>query len=61
MLGWLDRLAAKLNRKVEPSAVAMGGENQTTGATAAVASEVRKEEEEEALGSRSPRPRPWSR
>jgi len=48
MLGWLDRLAAKLNRKVEPSAVAMGGENQTTGATAAVASEVRKEEEEEA-------------
>lgn len=47
MLGWLDRLAAKLNRRVTPTAVAMGGENQGTTATAAVASEIKKEEEEQ--------------
>jgi hypothetical protein len=41
----LDRIAAKLNRKVTPTAVAMGAENAPVTATPAAASEIQKEEE----------------
>lgn len=47
MLGWLDRLAARLNRKVEPAAVAMGADNSPTPVTAAAAEEIKKEEAEQ--------------
>lgn len=43
----LDRLAKKLARKVEPSAVAMGGESQATTVNPAAAAEIKKEEEAE--------------
>lgn len=47
MLGWLDRLAARLNKKVEPAAVAMSGAEQTPASgTAAGVAEVEKEQAE---------------
>ena len=47
MLGWLDRLAARLNRKVAPTAVTMGAENAPTTATPAAVTEINREEAEE--------------
>jgi len=49
MLGWLDRLAAKVNRKVTPTAAAMGAENAPTlgPGTGAAVVEIKKEEEEQ--------------
>ena len=47
MSGWLGRLAAKLTRKVEPSAVAMGADNSPTPVTAAAAEEIKKEQAEQ--------------
>ncbi|HZQ89213.1 MAG TPA: hypothetical protein VFA42_04325 [Gaiellaceae bacterium] len=44
----LDRLAAKLTRKMTPTAVAMGAENAPTTATPAAVTEIREEESEEA-------------
>ena len=40
---WLNRLAGKADRKLEPTAVAMSGR------TAPVAGEIRKEEEEQEI------------
>lgn len=49
MLGWLDRLAAKLNRNVTPTAAAMGAENAPTlgQGTGAAVVEIKKEQEEQ--------------
>jgi hypothetical protein len=49
MAGWLERLAAKLNRKVEPTAVAVGvgTEGPAVAAPAAVAEIAQDEGAEE--------------
>lgn len=46
MPGLLDRLAKRLNRKLQPTAVAMGAENAPTTATGAAAVEIKREEAE---------------
>jgi hypothetical protein len=43
----LDRIAAKLNRKVQRTAVTIGAGNQPTTATPAAATEIKEEEAEE--------------
>ena len=45
-MAWLERLLAKLNRKLTPTAAAMGGQNEAP----IMASEVAREEEEETEG-----------
>lgn len=47
MLDWLGRLAARLNKKVEAPAVAMGADNSPTPVTAAAAEEIKKEQAEQ--------------
>ena len=46
-MAWLERLFAKLNRKLTPTAAAMGGSQNEA---AIMASEVAREEEEETEG-----------
>jgi len=46
MLKLLDRLAAKLNRKATPTAVALGAENAPMAAAPAAMVEIEKEEAE---------------
>jgi hypothetical protein len=47
LLGWLDRIAGRLNRKISGTAVVIAAENAPTTATPAAAAVIGKEEAEE--------------
>jgi hypothetical protein len=47
LLGWLDRVAGRVNRKISGTAVVVAAENAPTTATPAAAVVIREEEAEE--------------
>jgi hypothetical protein len=50
LLGRINRLAGKLDRKIEGTAVVLGAENAPTTAAPAAVTELQKEEAEEVEG-----------
>jgi hypothetical protein len=47
LLGWLDRIAGRVNRKISGTAVVVAAENAPTTATPAAAAVIATEEAEE--------------
>jgi hypothetical protein len=46
LFGWLDRFAGKVDRKLEPTAVALGTDNTPSSAAPVAVAEIEKEEAE---------------